>query len=42
MEFFASVVDTLKVLATAIGAWDIVNLLESYGANTPASNAHVW
>ena len=35
MEFFASAVDTLKVLVMAIGcglgAWGIVNLLEGYG-----------
>lgn len=34
MEFFASAVDTLKVLVMAIGcglgAWGIVNLLEGY------------
>lgn len=45
MEFFASAVDTLKVLVMAIGcglgAWGIVNLLEGYGADNPASNAHV-
>ena len=44
MEFFASAVDTLKVLVMAIGcglgAWGIVNLLEGYGADNPASNAH--
>ena len=45
MEFFASAVDTLKVLVMAIGcglgAWGIVNLLEGYGADNPASNAHI-
>lgn len=45
MEFFASAVDTLKVLVMAIGcglgAWGTVNLLEGYGADNPASNAHV-
>ena len=45
MEFFASAVDTLKVLVMAIGcglgAWGMVNLLEGYGADNPASNAHV-
>ncbi len=45
MEFFASAVDTLKVRVMAIGcglgAWGIVNLLEGYGADNPASNAHV-
>ena len=45
MAFFASAIDTLKVLVMAIGcglgAWGIVNLLEGYGAYNPASNAHV-
>ena len=45
MEFFASAVDTLKVLVMAIGcglgAWGIVNLLEGYGADNPASKSHV-
>ncbi len=45
MEFFASAVDTLKVLVMALGAglgaWGIVNLLEGYGADNPGSNAHV-
>ena len=43
MEFFASAVDTLKVLVMAIGcglgAWRIVNLLEGYGADNPASKS---
>lgn len=43
MEFFASAVDTLKVLIMAIGcglgAWGIVNLLEGYGADNPASKS---
>jgi hypothetical protein len=43
MEFFASAVDTLKVLVMAIGcglgAWGIVNLLEGYGADNPASKS---
>ena len=45
MEFFASAVDTLKVLVMAIGcglgAWGIVNLLEGYGNDNPGANAHV-
>ena len=45
MEFFASAVDTLKVLVMAIGcglgAWGIVNLLEGYGADNPASKSQV-
>lgn len=44
MEFFASAVETLKVLVMAIGAglgaWDIVNLLEDYWADNPAANTH--
>ena len=43
MEFFVSAVDTLKVLVMAIGcglgAWGIVNLLEGYGADNPASKS---
>lgn len=43
MEFFASAVDTLKVLVMAIGcglgAWGIVNLLEGYGADNPAAKS---
>ena len=43
MEFFASAVDTLKVLVMAngcgLGAWGIVNLLEGYGADNPASKS---
>lgn len=44
MAFFASAIDTLKVLVMAIGcglgAWGIVNLLEGYGADNPASKIH--
>lgn len=43
MAFFASAIDTLKVLVMAIGcglgAWGIVNLLEGYGAYNPASKS---
>ena len=43
MAFFASAIDTLKVLVMAIGcglgAWGIVNLLEGYGADNPASKS---
>ena len=43
MEFFASAVDTLKVLVMAIGcglgAWGIVNLLEGYGNDNPGSKS---
>ena len=45
MEFFNSAVDVLKTLVVALGAglgvWGAVNLLEGYGADNPASNAHV-
>lgn len=43
MAFFASAINTLKVLVMAIGcglgAWGIVNLLEGYGADNPASKS---
>ena len=43
MEFFASAVDTLKVLVMAIGcglgACGIVNLFEGYGADNHASKS---
>ena len=45
MEFFNSAVDTLKILVIALGAglgaWGVVNLLEGYGSDNPAANAHV-
>ena len=45
MEFFASAVDTLKVLVMALGAglavWGVVNLMEGYGNDNPGANAHV-
>ena len=45
MEFFASSIETLKVLAIALGAslgvWGVINLLESYGNDNPGANAHV-
>ncbi len=43
MAFFTSAIDTLKILVMAIGcglgAWGIVNLLEGYGADNPASKS---
>ena len=43
MEFFASAVDTLKVLVMAIGcglgSWGFVKLLVGYGADNPASKS---
>lgn len=45
MEFFASAIDTLKILVIALGAglgtWGVVNLLEGYGNDNPGANAHV-
>ena len=45
MEFFNSAVDVLKTLVVALGAglgvWGAVNLMEGYGQDNPASNAHV-
>ena len=45
MEFFNSAIEVLKVLVMALGAglavWGVVNLLEGYGSDNPAANAHV-
>ena len=45
MGFFTSAVSTLSTMVSAIGAglgvWGVVNLLEGYGQDNPASNAHV-
>lgn len=45
MDFFNSAVEVLKVLVMALGAglavWGVVNLLEGYGSDNPAANAHV-
>ena len=45
MEFFTSAVDTLQILVVALGAglgvWGVVNLLEGYGSDNAAANAHV-
>ena len=45
MEFFNSAIDILKVLVIALGAglavWGVINLLEGYGSDNPAANAHV-
>ena len=41
MEFFNSAVDVLQTLVIALGAglgiWGVVNLLEGYGQDNPAS-----
>lgn len=45
MEFFTSAIDVLKTLVIALGGglcvWGGINLLEGYGQDNPASNAHV-
>ena len=45
MEFFSSAVSTLSTMVTAIGGvvgiWGVINLMEGYGGDNPASNAHV-
>ena len=45
MQFFASAVTTLQTLVVALGAglavWGVINLLEGYGQDNPASNAHI-
>lgn len=41
MEFFTTAVETLQVLVIALGAglavWGVINLLEGYGQDNPAS-----
>ena len=43
MEFFASAIDTLKILGIALGAglgaWGVVNLLEGYGNDNPGAKS---
>ena len=45
MQFFATAVTTLQTLVIALGAglavWGVVNLLEGYGSDNAAANAHV-
>ena len=45
MQFFASAITTLQTLVIALGAglavWGVINLLEGYGSDNPAANAHV-
>lgn len=42
MAFFASAIDTLKILVIALGAglgaWGVINLLEGYGNDNPGAN----
>ena len=43
MEFFSSVIDTLRILVIALGAglgaWGIINLLEGYGNDNPGAKS---
>ena len=43
MAFFASSIDTLKILVialgTGLGAWGVVNLLEGYGNDNPGAKS---
>lgn len=43
MEFFASAIDTLKILVMALGAglggWGVINLLEGYGNDNPGAKS---
>lgn len=43
MEFFASAIGLLQTLVTALGAglgiWGVINLLEGYGQDNPASKS---
>ena len=45
MAFFNSAVEVLQTLVVALGAglgvWGVVNLLEGYGSDNAAANAHV-
>lgn len=43
MEFFTSAVTTMSTLVTALGGglgvWGVINLMEGYGADNPASKS---
>ena len=45
MDFFTNAIDVLQTLFIALGGvlcvWGGINLLEGYGQDNPASNAHV-
>lgn len=45
MSFFTTAVSTMSTLVVAlgggVGVWGVVNLMEGYGADNPASNTHV-
>ena len=46
MDFFNSAIDVLQTLVIALGGglcvWGGINLLEGYGQDNPAANAHGW
>lgn len=43
MAFFASAIDTLKILVIALGAglgaWGVINLVEGYGNDNPGAKS---
>lgn len=45
MDFFAKSIEVLQTLVIALGGglcvWGVINLMEGYGGDNPASNAHV-
>ena len=45
MDFFTNAIDVLQTLVIALGGglcvWGGINLLEGYGQDHPARNAHV-
>ena len=45
MSFFTTAVSTMSTLVVAlgggVGVWGVVNLLEGYGSDNAAANAHV-
>lgn len=45
MDFFASVINTLKILVIVLGAdlgiWGVINFLGGYGNDNPGANTHV-
>ena len=45
MDFFTNAIDVLQTLVIELGGglcvWGGINLLEGYGQDNPASNAHV-
>ena len=45
MDFFTNAIDVLQTLVIVLGGglcvWGGINLLEGYGQDNPASNAHV-